>query len=152
MENAIWSMHFAREIARTLGYPPPEGSADLPSVEEYRAEADEIVDEIKEAFRYLHGGDKINQALAFARFLSTQDIPSPTGQRPWGWLPQKLREVRDYVLFLRQRYGEEYPADESDEWTEEDERDFTLASLRRLEEEDPWPDEDSYPEEEPGNA
>lgn len=146
MEHAIWSLHFAREIARALRYPPPEGSADLPSVEEYRAEAERILDEIKEAFRYLHGDGKIKQALDFARFLRTQDVPSDTGQRPWGWLPQKLREVRDYVLFLRQHYGADHPTDESDEWTEEDERDATLASLRRLEEEDP------YPWEEPDNA
>jgi hypothetical protein len=29
--------------------------------------------------------------------------------------------------------------DESDTWTEEDERDATLAALRRLDEEDPYP-------------
>jgi hypothetical protein len=152
MENAIWSRHFAREVARTLGYPPPEGSADLPGVEEYRAEADGILDEITEAFRYLHANGKIDQALTLARFLRAEDVPLPTGQRSWGWLPQKLREVRDYVLFLRQRYGEEHPADESDEWTDEDRRDCTLASMRRLEEEDPWPEDDSYPEKEPEDA
>jgi hypothetical protein len=152
MENAIWSMHFAREIARILGYPPPEGSADLPGVEEYQAEADRIIDEIKEAFRYLHGGDKINQALDFARFLRTQDVPLQTVQRSWGRLPEKLREVRDYVLFLRQRYGDECPADEKDYWTEEDRRECTLASMKRLEEEDPWPDEECNPEKEVRDA
>ena len=152
MENAIWSMHFARKIAQILGYPPPEGSPDLPGVEEYRAEAERIIEEIKEALRYLHGDRKINQALAVAQYLRTQDLHPRTGQRPWGWLPQKLREVRDYVLFLRQRYGDQYPADEKDFWTEEDERDFTLACLKRLEEEDPWPDDDFYPGEEPGDA
>jgi hypothetical protein len=148
MENAIWSLHFAREIARILGYPPPEGSADLPGVEEYLAEAERIIDEITEAFRYLHRGRAINQALAVAQFLRAQDAPLQTGQRPWGWLPEKLREMRDYVLFLRQRYGADHPADEKDYWTEEDRRECTLASLKRLEEEDPWPEDDTYSEEE----
>ena len=65
---------------------------------------------------------------------------------------EKLQEVRTLVESLKERFGYGEPIDDSDEWTEEDERDFTLASLRRLEEEDPWPDEDSYPGEEPGDA
>ena len=57
---------------------------------------------------------------------------------------EKLQEVRTLVESLKERFGYPEPTDDSDEWTEEDERDFTLASLRRLEAEDPWPDEDSY--------
>jgi hypothetical protein len=62
------------------------------------------------------------------------------------YLPlDKLEEVRKLVFSLKEHHGFEEPMDDSDEWTEEDRREFTEASMRRLEEEDPWP-------EEPGNA
>jgi hypothetical protein len=65
------------------------------------------------------------------------------------YLPlDKVEEVRKLVLSLKERHGYDEPVDDSDEWTDEDCREFREASLRRLEEEDPWPDE----LEEPGNA
>jgi hypothetical protein len=61
------------------------------------------------------------------------------------YLPlDKLEEVRKLVLSLKERHGYDEPTDDSDEWTDQDRREFTEASLNRLEE-DPWP-------EEPGNA
>jgi hypothetical protein len=41
----------------------------------------------------------------------------------------KIEAVYDYVTFLRQRYGEDHPIDESDAWTEEDIGDLVAASL-----------------------
>jgi hypothetical protein len=61
------------------------------------------------------------------------------------YLPlDKVEEIRKLVLDLKARHGFDEPTDDSDEWTDEDHREFTEASMRRLEEEDPW-------EEEPGN-
>ncbi len=39
----------------------------------------------------------------------------------------KVEEARDFVLFLKERYGYEKPVDESDAWSEEDLRDLTAA-------------------------
>ena len=62
-------------------------------------------------------------------------------------LPAALvQQVADYADFLRSKHGAipemgRYgPVDYSDEWTEEDMRDATIASLRRFAEE--HPDED----------
>jgi hypothetical protein len=44
----------------------------------------------------------------------------------------KVAEARDFILFLRERYGRQQPVDESDEWTEEDLRDLAAASLAHL--------------------
>ena len=38
-------------------------------------------------------------------------------------------DVRDYVLFLRNRYGYSEAVDESDAWTEDDMRDIGVASM-----------------------
>lgn len=44
---------------------------------------------------------------------------------------EKVAEVRDFVAFLKERYGKETAAvDQSDSWTEEDLRDLTAAVLR----------------------
>lgn len=52
------------------------------------------------------------------------------------YLPlDKVEEVRRLVMSLKESHGYHEPVDDSDEWTEEDERDFTQASLRRFEEE-----------------
>jgi len=48
--------------------------------------------------------------------------------------PQKIAEVKDFAVFLRERYGKAEIVDESDEWTEEDLRDVTIASLRYADE------------------
>jgi hypothetical protein len=64
------------------------------------------------------------------------------------YLPlDKLEEVRALVLSLKERYGYNEPTDDSDEWTEEDHRECSQASLKRLDEEDPYPWE-----EDPGDA
>ena len=63
------------------------------------------------------------------------------------WAAEKLIEMQRLVLFLRGRYGREQPADEDDEWSDEDRQDMQLAARRRLEEEDPYP----WPED-PENA
>lgn len=47
---------------------------------------------------------------------------------------EKVDEVKDFAVFLRERYGKNEVVDESDEWTDEDMRDFAIASFRYLEE------------------
>ncbi len=47
---------------------------------------------------------------------------------------EKVDELRDFAIFLRERYGKNEIVDESDEWTEEDLRDITIASLRYADE------------------
>jgi len=48
---------------------------------------------------------------------------------------EKVSEVRDFVLFLRERYGKPVEAiDYSDEWTEEDLRDAAVASINYADE------------------
>jgi len=50
---------------------------------------------------------------------------------------EKVAEVRDFVMFLRERYGSQPESvetnDYSDEWTEEDLRDLSIDTFRRLE-------------------
>ena len=43
--------------------------------------------------------------------------------------PAKITDVRDYVLFLGNRYGYTQAVDETDDWTEEDMRDISMASM-----------------------
>ncbi|MBV8859743.1 MAG: hypothetical protein JOZ02_22610 [Acidobacteria bacterium] len=40
----------------------------------------------------------------------------------------KVSEAQDFILFLRARYGQQSPVDESDAWSEEDMRDVTAAA------------------------
>lgn len=47
---------------------------------------------------------------------------------------EKVAEVKDFAVFLRERYGKSEGVDESDEWTDEDLRDVTIASLRYFDE------------------
>ena len=42
--------------------------------------------------------------------------------------PEKVIEVRDFAVFLHSRYEKSQTIDESDEWTDEDLRDFTSSS------------------------
>ena len=42
---------------------------------------------------------------------------------------EKVAEVRDFALFLKERYEHAAPADQSDAWSEEDLRDLTVAAL-----------------------
>jgi len=58
------------------------------------------------------------------------------------YLPlDKVEEVGKLVMSLKEQYGYDEPVDDSDEWTEEDREEATLASLRRLDEEDPIEDD-----------
>jgi len=41
----------------------------------------------------------------------------------------KVAEVQDFILFLKDRYGLKQLVDESDAWTEEDLNDLTTAVL-----------------------
>lgn len=42
--------------------------------------------------------------------------------------PEKVSQVRDFVIFLEHQYGKSQIIDESDEWADEDLRDFTASS------------------------
>jgi hypothetical protein len=42
---------------------------------------------------------------------------------------EKVAEVKDFAVFLRERYGKSESIDESDEWTDEDLQDVSNASL-----------------------
>ncbi|MFL5242149.1 MAG: hypothetical protein ACJ8FY_08575 [Gemmataceae bacterium] len=60
------------------------------------------------------------------------------------YLPlEKLVQVRELVNQLRQGHGYKEPIDDSDEWSVEDERDFTRSAMARLDEEDPWDEPDN---------
>ena len=43
---------------------------------------------------------------------------------------QKIDEVKDFAIFLRERYGKVEIVDESDEWTDEDLNDLSFASFQ----------------------
>lgn len=47
---------------------------------------------------------------------------------------EKVDEVKDFAIFLRERYGKSEIIDESDEWTEEDIQDIANTSLNYAEE------------------
>ena len=46
---------------------------------------------------------------------------------------EKLVEVKDFAVFLKERYGDADIVDYSDEWTDEDLRDFSAASFAYFE-------------------
>lgn len=48
---------------------------------------------------------------------------------------EKLVEVKDFAIFLRDRYSKRQIVDESDEWTDEDLHDFSSATLMHFENE-----------------
>ncbi len=43
--------------------------------------------------------------------------------------PERIDEVKDFAIFLKERYAKPEIIDDSDEWSDEDLRDFTAASL-----------------------
>lgn len=63
--------------------------------------------------------------------------------------PAKVAAVKDFVDYLKIRYGDSSAVDESDAWTEEDLRDFAVASARYGETVAPWDDGDSANESRP---
>jgi hypothetical protein len=42
--------------------------------------------------------------------------------------PDKVAEVRDYIGYLDSRYGHDADVDDSDEWSDEDLKDFVASS------------------------
>ncbi len=149
MDEPIWSRQFARRVARSLGYRAPDPTGEAGEID-FTPEAERIVEELTEAFRYLPPGP-FRHVLDYTEFLrSRQTVECTPGYHPT-WALEKLRAVCDLALFLKARHGTDQPADEKDYWTEEDLHDLTLETWKRLEEEDPWP-EDDYSEEEQGSA
>ncbi len=68
------------------------------------------------------------------------------------YLPlDRVEQIKKLVLSMKKECGYNEPVDDSDEWTDEDRQEWTQASMRRLEEEDPSPEEPAA-EEEPGDA
>src|SRR5262249_2147782 len=102
MSEPIWSRHFALEVAKTLGFPMPETAPDGRD-EALRTAGEQLVAEITELFRYLWG-EQVNWAIDLARFLRAREDGGQGGPTSYGWPVAKLREVRDYLLFLRSRY------------------------------------------------
>jgi len=47
--------------------------------------------------------------------------------------PERVLAVQDFVLFLKDRYGDEKLVDESETWTEDDLHDLTVAVLKHAE-------------------
>jgi hypothetical protein len=148
MSEPIWSQRFAQDVANVLGCPTtqtlPEGRDEA-----LREEDESLLAEITEHFRYLPL-EQVNWVFDLAHFLRAREVDEKVGPPP-GWAVSKLREVCEYLRFLRQRHGSEQPADEKDYWTDEDRQDLQVATWQRLSEDDPWP-EDDYPQEEQGNA
>jgi hypothetical protein len=55
------------------------------------------------------------------------------------YLPlEKVEEIKKLVLELKKQHGFDEPIDDSDEWTEEDKREFADEVFRRLDKEDPY--------------
>jgi hypothetical protein len=51
------------------------------------------------------------------------------------YLPlEKVAEIKQQVLALKQQYGYKEPIDDSDEWTDEDRQDFAWASAQYADE------------------
>jgi hypothetical protein len=53
--------------------------------------------------------------------------------------PDKIEEVRDFVLFLHTRHGKQ-PLEELGDWSEEDMRELSLAVWKYAEQTIPWDD------------
>jgi hypothetical protein len=137
MSEPIWSRHFAADVAKALGYPMPETAPDGKDDALLRA-GEQLVAEITENFRYLPG-EQVNWVCDLAEFLRAREVGAAGGLRRYDWPVAKLREVYEYQVFLRGRYGSAEPADEKDYWTDEDREDLRRESMRRLDEEDPYP-------------
>ncbi len=130
MSDPIWSKVFAHRVAEFLGYRMPKGwaTATEPGWVDLDPEAEGIVEELTEAFRYLPPR-QAQELLDYAEFLRGHKIVGVGAEHLPVWVREKLREVCDLALFLRQRYGTARPADEQDSWTEEDKREFTASGL-----------------------
>jgi len=58
---------------------------------------------------------------------------------------EKLQEVRALVESLKERFGYPEPIDDSDEWTDEDQREWTEASMRYGAETNPYEEDSDGP-------
>jgi hypothetical protein len=67
----------------------------------------------------------INPYLEIMTEIQTLEIVDALKTLP----AEKIDEVKDFVLFLRERYGTTEPVDESDEWSDEDLQDVSKASF-----------------------
>jgi hypothetical protein len=131
MDNACWSRTFAQKIARALGYRLAGAAAGEGTIE-WDAQAQMLLDEITQSFRYLPP-EKIQLVIDYADFLRSdkaQACVRPAG--PAG-IAVNFCQARDLACFLKSRYGYDQPADERDFWTDEDRQDFTRQSLSRME-------------------
>jgi hypothetical protein len=154
-DPAVWSRAFARQLGALLGVAAPDvESSDVP----VRDEAEALLGELAEAFRRLPL-QQWNWVEHLTRSLvdraAEQGPACDQGARPAaGCLLSerldKLREVRSYAAFLLLAHGYPQPADESDEWSEEDRRDLQLAARKRLDEEDPYPWPEGRTDAQPG--
>jgi hypothetical protein len=133
-DPAMWSRRFAREIVSCL---------DVVWEGKCANEAESVVNDLTEAFRYLPPG-QVNATERFAKFLRTSAAEVSREPLSSDWAVRALREIVDFAMFLRSRHGYPRPADENDEWSDEDRRDFALAAWRRLDEEDAkWENKDA---------
>lgn len=46
---------------------------------------------------------------------------------------EKIDEVKDFAIFLRERYAKSETIDDNDEWSDEDYKDFSAASFAYFE-------------------
>ncbi len=144
-DPAMWSRAFAQKIGALLGLPASEIP---PSEASLREATTTLLGEMTEDIRHLRG-EQWNWIEHLSRFLIDREAdPGQVNQdqaalwvlgRPLSPRLELLHEVRSYAAFLRIKYGFERPADESDEWTDEDRHDCQLAAWRRLDDEDPYP-------------
>jgi hypothetical protein len=123
MSEPIWSRRLAADVAAIVGYSRTTGG--LPTA----LDADQIVAEIIEAFRYLDlRADKIRLVLNFARFLRSDQPEICVGSSAMANVIENLAALRDFVRFLKEKFGDARPADESEDWTDEEIREFAVAS------------------------
>lgn len=126
-DPAMWSRRFAREVAQSLGI-SGESLSD-PRV-------DTLLSELTEEFRYLPIA-RVNAIDRYASFLrASQEVGTDSATRVRSILGA-LVEVCELARFLRSRHGYSRPADEDDEWSDEDRRDFARAAWERLDSEAP---------------
>lgn len=127
-DPAMWSRRFARDVARELGI-GDEAMAD--------SRVDSLIGELTEQFRYLPLR-QVNLTQRYARFLRAGQSEDRGSPPTLDSAVAALDEACELARFQRTRHGYSQPADENDEWSDEDRRDFANAAWERLDREDPW--------------
>lgn len=122
-DPTIWSRQFALDIARVLGLL----SDGFPA-----SQLAPLIGELTETFRYLPPA-QLNATENYARFLRAGLSDGGDARTALEQSLRALHEVSDLAGFLRARHGYPLPADESDEWSDEDRQDITKAALLRIE-------------------